>query len=187
MKRQNAMIIVSALLLAALTACNNGDEVADGSGNGPIPMVKTEAATPEAEPTATGPTVTPLTGTVTYVSGIKVTLSKFSRAVSSDSASPESTPYARFTVTVVNGSKQQLDLGQIDVECQYGDTEGKASEEVFDFSSGLEGGPDTALLPGRTSSFPIGCELPKDQSYLQVEIMPGWDSETAIFAGKVQK
>ncbi|WP_326797545.1 hypothetical protein OG946_20725 [Streptomyces sp. NBC_01808] len=32
---------------------------------------------------------------------------------------------------------------------------------------------------------PTGCELPASESYAQIEVTPDGESETAIFAGKV--
>lgn len=185
MKRTNTTIILSSLLLAGLTACTS-KPVDDRYQSDNAPVVKTEAATeePSEEPTNEGPI--PLTGTVTYDSGNEISLSGFTRAVYEE-LDETTTPYIRITVTVKNGGKEHFDLTGFTYACQYGDTEGQVGEDVYDGANGVLGAPSSTLLPGRKVSFKIGCELPKNESYLQVEINPEWTAETAIFAGKVQK
>ena len=51
---------------------------------------------------------------------------------------------------------------------------------------GLDGLPDTSILAGRSLSVPWACELPKGETFLQVEVAPDYDSETAIFTGDVK-
>ena len=55
------------------------------------------------------------------------------------------------------------------------------SEAIYD--DGLDGLPDTRILAGRSLTVPWACELPKDETFLQVEVSPDWESEEAIFAG----
>jgi hypothetical protein len=71
----------------------------------------------------------------------------------------------------------------LSVSCSYGE-DGQSSESIFD--DGLDGSPTTKLLAGRSLSVPWGCELPKGEQVLQVEVSPDMDSETAIFTGKVK-
>ena len=52
---------------------------------------------------------------------------------------------------------------------------------------GLDGLPDTRILAGRSLTVPWACELPKSETFLQVEVSPDYDSEEAIFTGDVKK
>jgi len=36
-------------------------------------------------------------------------------------------------------------------------------------------------------SAPFACELPKNERYMQIEVTPDAESETAIFAGDVKR
>lgn len=73
------------------------------------------------------------------------------------------------------------------VDCAYGD-EGKEGEGIYDDGlDGLDGLPDTRILAGRSLTVPWACELPKNETFLQVEVSPDYDSEEAIFTGDVKK
>jgi hypothetical protein len=41
-------------------------------------------------------------------------------------------------------------------------------------------------MPGRTMKAKVACKVPKGEEYLQVEMAPSFESETAIFAGNVK-
>ncbi len=103
--------------------------------------------------------------------------------MSSDYAAPENTPYVKFTIKVVNNSDATVDANQMTVNCAYGD-EGKEGEAIYD--DGLDGLPDTRILAGRSLSVTWACELPKKETFLQVEVAPDWESEESIFAGDVK-
>ncbi|MFF9102318.1 hypothetical protein ACF1AU_17265 [Streptomyces rubrogriseus] len=187
-----ASAVVAAAVSAAVTAGVGGDDEA-----GPAPTVTvtetasvnggdTPAAAEEA-PAASEDTddgVHALDETVTYESDVEVTLSGFERTVSSEYAMPEKTPYARFTVKVKNSGTKTLDTTLLTVNCSYG-KDGRSSESVFDSDTGLDGTPQTKLLAGRSISVPWGCELPKGEKLIQIEVAPDFDSETAIFTGPV--
>ncbi|MFG3106974.1 hypothetical protein [Streptomyces tendae] len=190
-----AAAVVAAAVSAAVTAGVTGDDEA-----GPAPTVTvTETAsvsggdTPAAEEAAeeapaasedTDDGVYALDETVTYESDVEVSLSGFERTVSSEYAMPEKTPYARFTVKVKNSGSKTLDTTLLTVNCSYG-KDGRSSESVFDSDTGLDGNPQTKLLAGRSISVPWGCELPKGEKLIQIEVAPDFDSETAIFTGPV--
>lgn len=169
----------AAALLLTLTACTSNQVTSKPKTPDATVTPATETpAAEEAEDKAIG-----LTDTATYQDGIEVSLSGFTRGVSSEYASPENTPYIKFTVKVTNGAKKTLDLNELYIACQYGD-EGKEGEEIFD--EGLDGAPMTHLRPTRSITAPIACELPKAESYVQIEVAPSDESETAIFAGKAK-
>lgn len=190
-KRRTGLIIGAAVAVAAivtttLVIVNSGDD-ADTSGSAaaetPADSTVTAAAEEEPAPEDTAPEVMALTDGVKYETGVEVTLSGYKRGTSSAWAAPESTPYVAFTVKVVNGSESALDLGTGFVMCYYGD-ESREGEQIFD--EGLDGLPQMKLRPGRTAKATVGCELPKGQSYLQVELAPDMESEVAVFAGNVK-
>lgn len=76
-----------------------------------------------------------------------------------------------------------MDTTQLINNCSYGD-DGHSSEPIFD--TGLEGGPETRLLSGRSINVPWGCALPKSTSLIQIEVAPAFDSERTIFTGTVK-
>ncbi|MGW6457870.1 hypothetical protein ACWF94_18500 [Streptomyces sp. NPDC055078] len=147
----------------------------------------TESGSDPAEPAADEPSddTHRLTDTVVYENKSTITLSSFARGVSTDTASPENTPYVKFTLKVTNGTSEKMDMAMLTIGCQYGD-EGKDSEQVFDSAAGLDGPSSTHVRPGRSSTATIACEFPKAEKYLQIEIAPDTDSQTAIFAGDVK-
>ncbi|POX38093.1 hypothetical protein C3486_24850 [Streptomyces sp. Ru73] len=170
----------TALVLATLTACGaTGKATAEAKPNETI-SAATEPA--EATETAIEDETAPLTGTVDYDDGVSVHLENFVRGVSSAVASPENTPYIKFTLKLHNGSKSTMDLNELSVQCMYGD-EGRQGDQIFD--EGLDM-PTTHLRPGRAVSATTACELPKGEHYLQIEVTPNAETETAIFAGDVK-
>ncbi|MFM9554203.1 MULTISPECIES: hypothetical protein [Streptomyces] len=169
--------------VAAEDADTTGDDsTGDGggdSGDG------TEDSSEDASDTATDDDgVFALDDEVVYDSEVEVALSGFRRGVSSEYAVPERTPYVKFSIKITNGSDATVDANELTVNCAYGD-QGKEGEAIYD--DGLDGLPDTRILAGRSLTVPWACELPKSETFLQVEVSPDWDSEEAIFTGDVKK
>jgi hypothetical protein len=195
-QNRTALIAVAAAVVAAAVAAAVTVGVTGGDEAEPAPTVTvtetvgagdTTAADEETEPApeASDDGVYALGDTVTYDSEVQVGLSGFKRAVSTDTAMPESTPYVRFTVKVDNGGSETLDATALTVNCSYG-KDGHSSEAVFDSATGLNGGPDTQLLAGRSINVPWGCELPKGEKLVQIEVVPDYESDTAIFTGEIK-
>lgn len=186
--RHTALPVLATAMLA-LAGCSSNTPHDDTKAA----SVPDETVTPSTEPATTAPAddgatsgsdkAFPLTHTVTYDNDVKVGLSKFSRGVSSDVASPAKTAYVKFTVKVTNGSDGTVDTTLMAVNCSYGKN-GQQSESIFD--EGLNGSPQTKLLAGRSLSVPWACELPKGEKVLQVEVTPDAESATAIFTGSVK-
>ncbi|MFI8950175.1 hypothetical protein ACIGO6_27065 [Streptomyces sp. NPDC053750] len=187
-----AAAVVAAAVSAAVTAGVTGNDEA-----GPAPTVtvtETEAVSEGAAAAADEETepapedsddgVVALDEPVTYESDVEISLSGFKRSVSGEYASPENTPYVRFTVKVKNGGTETLDSTLLTVNCSYG-KDGRSSEGIFDSDADLGGGPQTKLLAGRSINVPWGCALPKGEKLIQIEVAPDFDSETAIFTGQV--
>jgi hypothetical protein len=183
----SAVAVIAAIIGTGVVVVQSRDDdkpKAAAETSAPAEDVVTAAAEePDPTPEDTGPDVFGLTDTVEYDSGVEMSLSKFTRATSGPYAAPENTPYVRFTVKIKNGSGATVDTTMLSVSCSYGE-DGQSSESIFD--DGLDGSPTTKLLAGRSLSVPWGCELPKGEQVLQVEVSPDMDSETAIFTGKVK-
>ena len=178
------MTALAALATAVLAGCssNSRDAVDAAPPTTPAETITpaTETPTPTEEPEDEAFT---LTETVTYEDDVAVSLSAFTRGTSSDYASPENTPYIKFKVQIRNGSQGTMDLNEMYISCLYGD-DGRTGEQIFD--DGLDM-PTTHLRPGRTANATTACQLPKDESYVQIEVTPSAETETAIFAGEVKK
>jgi hypothetical protein len=182
--------VVAAVLAAVVTASVTGDGEAEAAPT--VTVTKTVPAEGDetlADDEATAPAEDAgddsyaLDDTIVYDHDVEISLSKVSRAVSGEYAYPEKTPYAKFTIKIVNNSDKKIDASQMTVSCAYGD-EGQEGEAIYD--DGLDGLPDTSILAGRSLSVPWGCELPKAETFLQVEIAPDYESETSIFTGEVK-
>jgi hypothetical protein len=196
-KRINTILIaagaalVAAVLAAVVTASIGGDGKAEAAPTVTVTetvpadsgdtVADTDAEAPADE---SGGDSYGFDDTIVYDSDVEISLAKFSRAVSSDYASPENTAYAKFTIKIVNNSGKKFDASQMTVNCAYGD-EGQEGEAIYD--DGLDGLPDTSVLAGRSLSVAWGCELPKGETFLQVEVSPDYESETSIFTGEVKK
>ncbi|WP_030678444.1 hypothetical protein [Streptomyces sp. NRRL B-1347] len=144
-----------------------------------------EPAEDEPEPEDDEPQVFGLNDTVTYSNDVAVSLSTFSRGTSSSTAAPESTPYLKFDVQVENGGTSTVDTTAFSVNCAYGE-DGKEGELVIDSERGLNGGPLTRLLAGRSLTVTWACAVPKAERTVQIEVSPDFETETAIFTGDVK-
>ncbi|PWI13314.1 hypothetical protein DI272_03585 [Streptomyces sp. Act143] len=182
--------VVAAVLAAVVTASVTGDGEAEAAPT--VTVTKTvpaETGDTAADEESAAPTEESgddsygFGDTIAYDNDVEISLTKITRAVSSEYASPERTPYAKFTIKIVNKSDKKVDASMMTVNCAYGD-EGKEGEAIYD--DGLDGLPDTSILAGRSLTVPWGCELPKGESFLQIEVAPDYESETAIFAGQVK-
>ncbi|WP_328874905.1 hypothetical protein OHT76_35250 [Streptomyces sp. NBC_00287] len=188
-----AAAVVAAVLAAAITAGVTGGDSEEAKPAPTVTVTETAPAAdeeaeadtgsePAAEEAGSGDAYS-LTDTVAYENDVEVSLSGFGRGVSSEYAAPENTPYVKFTIKVVNNSDATVDANEMTVNCAYGD-EGKEGEAIYD--DGLDGLPDTRILAGRSLSVPWACELPKKETFLQVEVAPDWESEESVFAGDVK-
>ncbi|GHA05846.1 hypothetical protein GCM10010372_01150 [Streptomyces tauricus] len=192
----NAVVIGSAAaVVVAVVATGIAVSGSRDSAAKPAPTVTVTEVAPaddapavadgDTEPVAeeSGDGVYSLSEPVAYENDVEVSLSKFSRGTSSEYASPGNTPYAKFTIKIVNGSDESVNADELSVNCAYGD-EGKEGDAIFD--EGLDGLPETRVLAGRSLSVVWACELPTDEKYLQVEVAPDYESETAVFTGHVK-
>jgi hypothetical protein len=179
-----AAVCAAAVITTGIYVTNTSSSDGDSEAAPTESATTTEAITPavEEEPTPEDdePEVFTLKDSVEYEDGIELSLSDYTRGVSGEWASPENAPYIRFTVKITNGSDATLNLAEMYVLCQYGD-EGQEGEQVYDSGKGLDGTPSTHLRPARSITAKLACELPKDETYVQIELSPTYESETAIF------
>lgn len=124
-----------------------------------------------------------LTSPVTYPNGVRVRLADFERGTSSRGARPASTEYVKFTVHVVNGSDELIDMPT--VHCQYGSDPAHGGEQVLDTRNGLIASPTEALKPGYAITYTVACAMPADEDQLEIEAAPSSLTGTALFAGKI--
>jgi hypothetical protein len=184
----SAVAVIVAIVTTGVVVANTRDDKPSSSKTAestPTGDTVTAAEEPDPTPSDTGPQVFGLTDTVTYTTGVEVTLSHFSRGTSTADASPQNTPFVKFTVRVKNGGTNTLDATALQVNCSYGQ-DGHSSDAVFDVDAGLNGGFETRALAGRSINAVWGCTLPRGEEALQVEVTPDDESETAIFTGNVK-
>lgn len=188
MRRTRTAVAACLLLAGAAVGCTSNEPVSSTSTADVTVTPSTEPPadeplSEEAEETSGGDEPYALTDTVSYENDVEVSLSKFTRATSSEYAAPADTPYVKFMIKVVNGSDRTIDATALTANCSYGE-DGQTSEAIFD--DGLDGAPTTKLLAGRSINVAWGCELPKDEKVLQIEVSPDFESEAAIFTGNVK-
>lgn len=193
--RTNAIIIgsaaavIAAIVTTGIVVVNSRDDASDSptaaESSTPADDTVTAAAEPEPTPEDTGPEVWSLTDGVSWDGGVEVKLTGWARGVTGPYAAPQNKPYAKFTVKIRNEGDVPVDLSSGYLTCLYGE-DGVESGQVFDSERGMDGLPQVHLRPGKSVSATTGCELPKGEKYLQVELSPTGESETAIFAGNVK-
>lgn len=123
-----------------------------------------------------------------YTDGLTVRLTNLERRVSDEWDAPENTPYVYFDVQFDNATGGPVDLTYLSVHCQVGE-EGRTAENMYtDDTDSFT----STVMDGRTATAGYGCELPEDESYLQVELtLSDWEEmddyvrETVYFIGDV--
>jgi hypothetical protein len=123
---------------------------------------------------------------ITWPDGVAVSVSKPEPYKPSGSAAAG--PAARFVsmkVTLTNGSDKDLAATGTTLSAT---ANGTPAEQVFDSAKGLNGSPNSTVLPGKSVTFTIAFGLPsKSAADLQVELRPGFGIgyQPAIFTGQV--
>jgi hypothetical protein len=175
------LLVVGGCAVVFLKAAGDHDHSADRApAAAPGPGDAPSGAMPSEEPTHDETAA--LDEAVTYPNGIEVSLADFSRGVSSSVAAPSDTPYVKFTVKMTNNTNATVDASAMTLVCQHGD-QGMEGEQIFD--RGLSGVPESHVRPGRSVSAVVACAMPKDETYLQVEVSPTWETDAAVFAGTI--
>ncbi|MFI1677083.1 hypothetical protein [Streptomyces sp. NPDC020607] len=195
----SAAAVIAAVVATGIVVVNSGDDdkkpekTTGAAASAPADDVvadeeePVDEPEPESDPQSAAGEVSGLNDTVEYGNDVQLGLSKFTRGTSGSYGSPENTPYLKFGVEVKNNGKSTVDTSMFTVSCSYGKA-GKSSESIFDSEQGLNGGPDTKLLAGRSITVTWACALPKAEKTIQIEVSPDMDMETepAIFTGDVK-
>lgn len=184
----SAVAVIAAIVTTGVVVANSDEDdspTVSAESSAPEDDTITAAEEPSPTPSDTGPDVASLTDGMRWDDGLEVELSGWTRGVTGPYAAPENKPFVKFTVKITNDGDQTVDLSTGYMTCLYGN-DGRQSALVFDHERGMDGLPRVHLRPGKSVSAPTGCELPKDEKYLQVEFSPTAESETAIFAGNVK-
>ena len=191
---QNTFALVLSLGLAALaTGCANAPDDSrivdlEHTRESEDPSVEEAAQEEAADETPAG--VEEAFGSeYVYTDDLTVRLANLERRVSGEWDSPENTPYVYFDVQFDNATGGPVDLTYLSVYCQVGE-EGRTAEDVYTDDTGS--GFTSTVMDGRTATAGYGCELPEDESYLQVELtLSDWEDfddevrETVYFVGDV--
>lgn len=192
-KSRTSLIIIgsAAAIIAAVVAtgiivvhARNDGQNPNASASRSTPSGATRSAAEEEQPApqSTEPKVKGLQDKAAYASGVTVSLSDYQRGASSANAAPANTAYTSFTVKIENKSPSALDLSAAYLMCFHGE-ESQESQQIFDEE--LHGLPELRLQPGRAAKATVACEMPKEETYLQVEFTLSQDLPKTVFAGDV--
>ncbi|WP_017582073.1 hypothetical protein [Nocardiopsis valliformis] len=179
---------LSLALLALLSACSTTPD--DSQIVGLEPSQSDDATVEEAAEDETPTSVEEEFGSeYVYTDDLTVRLTNLERRVSGEWDMPEDTPYVYFDIQFENGTGSPVDLSYLSVYCQIGE-EGRTAEDVWTDDTGS--GFTSTVMDGRTATAGYGCELPEDESYLQVELtLSDWEDlddymrETVYFVGDI--
>lgn len=199
------MFLAGCVMLIGATGCSTNSQEAPGSVPSAVQTESTQPVEPESAPPAvegggaSEETTQPLPDdespsedtseeaedplykfgdTVTYQSGLQVTVSKPKAFKPSEYAAlPDGNfkSFVRVTITVKNTAATRYDPSEFTSSGSSGD---KESGEVYDGEIG--GSPDTKVLKGKSKSWDIGYGVVKGQDFV-LEIRPDFDTEEAIF------
>ena len=137
-----------------------------------------EVGGPAAE---TAPSVLSFGETASWDDGLEVTIAVPEAFTPSETAlefmAAEHLHYVKLGIRVVNGTTVPYDASQFLISAQSSNQE---AEVVFDTESGLDGGPMTAVLPGREAEFFYGFGV-SDPADLVVEVAPGYEWDPVFF------
>lgn len=116
----------------------------------------------------------------TYDNGLSVSLDGLAQFEPSETAAYFEMPeYVQFTVTITNGTDAPYDPVEFYATLSSAGAEG---DEVFDYDNGMNGAPQTSILPGASASFPVAYGV-MDSGDLVFEATPSWDLDPSLFVG----
>lgn len=186
------VLVVIAVVAVVLVSGGDDDDTAS-SGGGREPTTTDQPTTTDDDPATTGaspttdaPSTTAGSGenpqfgdTYEWDGGITVSISEPSDFTPSDTAAggEGASDHVTFEVTVVNGSSENYEPSSLSISVQSGSGEG---DQVFDTAQGIDGSPNTAILPDRDVVFDVAFGV-TDPDDLVVEVAPGFDYEPAFF------
>ncbi|MFC4464362.1 hypothetical protein ACFPH6_07250 [Streptomyces xiangluensis] len=188
-----AAVLITAIITTGVVVVNGQDDAGQANATSTSSPRPDEAIT--ASPVVSVPPIgeedkpdpVKLTDTVTYRNDVEVSLSGHRRGESGALASPPNTQFVRFRLKIANNSKKVADITGVQINCLYGDD--VPGEEIRDHDLGLDGALEMRMRPrlraGQTVSAVVACELPKSETHLRVEVVPGFLTDPAVFAGEV--
>jgi hypothetical protein len=119
--------------------------------------------------------------TFTYADGLAVTVDRPAAYDPSSYAAGRTNPHAfRVTVRVTNNTGQAFDPTLLSVAMS---TAGAPASQVFDSEMGLP--PQNQLQPGRSLTYDVAFSTTTDAGEAQVDVVPSFDHEHAVFTGSL--
>lgn len=185
------LTLPSAALIAILvaTACGSGTPTEDRTTE--ISAAEADAEEVEEIDDQPSEVEADLGSVYEFDDGLTIELSGIERAVSGEWAYPENAEYVRFTIQVQNGTDGPVDLEMMYVDCQVGD-DGRVGEFIADTDQGVGDGFTSTVMADRNATADYGCAMPADETYLQIEVNVGdetdefWWRPTVFFTGDVE-
>jgi hypothetical protein len=176
--KKPVLALVAAALAVALSGCGGtaveSSDTADSAATSEPTAAdegadeSTDEATEEA-PADNG--ILAFGETAKFDDGLQITVTKPKKFTPSEyAAGAEGKGTAvKFQITVKNGTPEKFDPVLVYPTVQSGEAEADA---IFDTEQGLEGGPSTAVLPGKTVKWTVGYKV-LDTKDITMEISPG--------------
>lgn len=189
----------AALALGSLTACGGESNTVTPGVDTPAattPAPAPEATTPAPEPTTPTPTPTPTVktsgafgDTITFPSGVSVTVSKPTVVPAAQYASGAvEGKIVVFSMSVINKSKEPVDAVTMGYpRVRYG-AKGTEAQDANDLDAGIGAGGLSTILPGETQTIKLGYGIPAaGYSVVRMEVTgPSYSDKPAIFQGAVK-
>jgi hypothetical protein len=173
---------LGALALIALTGCAGTDSPPRDEGDAPrgsnadVPAAPKRPKPEPTEPEDTGPAR--FGQSYTYTDGITVRVTKPKPYTPSEYAAVGRGAPIMFDVILVNETRKPFDPSLALVSVQSGNRE---AEEIFDSEKGLDGTPQTKVLPGREARYTVGFSV-KNPDDLVVQVAPSFEHEESLWA-----
>lgn len=165
--------MIAAFALSALALSGCASTLPSGSPSAPETASSASSSQPSTKV---------LGDTATYSDGLRVTLSKAKAFKPSEyAAGAESASHAVvLTATIENGSSTPFDPSLFTVSASSDEVE---AESIFDSENGINGSPDTTLLPGHKVKFKIALAV-NDPSDLTIEVSPSFEHGNVVFQSR---
>jgi hypothetical protein len=157
-----------------------------GTPSSSSPAAPGVAAPAFAPPPAAPPVDDQVSGwgeTVTFDDGLQVQVAapELYRP-GSYSAGHDKARAVRINITVTNGGSQPFDPVVMLVNASHG---GQMASPIFDSQNGIGGAPQTNVLPGKSTMFPVAFSIGDQPGELQVEVTPSFEYTDAVFVGTI--
>jgi len=185
MNKPVAALAVTAAIAFALTGCGGSNTVQPPA---PAAAASTPAPAVTPSPTPTSAPVGEFGGTVTFPSGVKLTLGKPVVVVAGQySSGGVEGKIVTFDISVTNGSKTALSAAMLGFPSVTYGANGDKAEMASDFQQKIGAPTFTTILPGETQTGKAGYGIPAAGfGAVRVEFRaPSYTEQPAIFKGAV--